>query len=87
MRRRALMAASQPTFNGNELPTELPGVSAADEERANLYDFLNSLTINGREVLAINKYNGYFKIGSSSRIFNLYSDGSVGSAAGGGGSD
>ena len=84
-RRRALMAASQPTFNGNELPTEIPMYGPPTEELKNLFSFLSSLTINGTPVTSINKYDGRLFIAAGSYTANLYQDGSTSSSGGSGG--
>lgn len=84
-RRRALLATSQPTFNGNELPTEIPKVSPSTEELKNLFSFLSSLTLDGSPVLYINKYSDRFFISSKSSSTSLYQDGYTSDAGGGGG--
>ena len=88
-RRSALLAASQPTFNGNELPTEIPVTSPSTEELKNLFSFLSSLTVNGSPVITINKYSDRIYIATSGSAYtNLYQDGytsSTSSGAGGGG--
>lgn len=83
-RRRSLLAASQPTFNGNELPTEITAPSLPTEELKNLFSFLSSLTLNGSPVIIINKYGDRFYISSNRGDGNLYQDGSVSSSGGGG---
>lgn len=83
-RRRALLAASQPTFNGNELPTEITVPSLPTEELKNLFSFLSSLTLNGSPVTTIHKYGDRFYIVSNSGSGNLYQDGSISTGGGGG---
>lgn len=85
-RRRALLAANQPTFNGVELPTEIPRTSQSTEELKNLFSFLNSLTVDGSQVYTINNYrNGRMLISTGSFFTNLYQDGSTSAGESGGG--
>ena len=83
-RRRSLLAASMPTFNGVELPTEITAPSLPTEELKNLFSFLSSLTLNGYPVYMINKYDGRFYISAAGTSTNLYQDGSTSSSSGGG---
>lgn len=85
MRRRALRAASQPTFNGNELPTEIPMYGPPTEELKNLFSFLSGLTIYGTPVTTINKYGDRIFIEAGGYVTNLYQDGSTSSGGSGGG--
>ena len=79
------MAASQPTFNGNELPTEIPITSPPTEELKNLFSFLSSLTVNGTPVSYINQYSDRIYMGYAGNSTSLYQDGHTGNAGGGGG--
>lgn len=84
MDRRSLLAASQSTFNGNELPTEIPMTSLSSEERKNLFSFLSSLTVNGSPVYTINRFSDRFFISGDGIHTSLYQDGSTDTGGGGG---
>lgn len=79
------MAASQPTFNGNELPTEIPMVSPPTEELKNLFSFLSNLTINGFTAITISNYTDRIFIDAGGAYTSLYQDGSTSSNMSGGG--
>lgn len=83
-RRRSLLDASMPTFNGVELPTEITAPSLPTEELKNLFSFLSSLTLNGSPVSTINKYGGRIYITSASGYADLYEDGGISSSGSGG---
>lgn len=85
MDRRSLLAASMPTFNGVELPTEITAPSSSTEELKNLFSFLSSLTVNGSPVYTINRFSDRFFISGDGTHTSLYQDGSTSTSGGGGG--